>query len=339
MQNVKLNLNFEFPLPESLFKYLLTIDPALEWKARGLTGHNKNTSLKEQINLSLEKRINKISPEDQERLAHFLRNSYQIFSKLFYLRLPASLKDKKIFFVIGFMRTGGTYILTELCKIFNVDYKNLHLSFMHDDIPKYHLCKNYHIGFLFVNLLFELSLWINWLIKEWPYDKPIIKKRIAFAYIIKQLDTLFQQKATFLVTIRNPIDCAYSFAQLENIDIFSPFSPQGWIESVKKYKKIKERQWAKMPYIYRAILFWEAYYSDIVFNLPTKGKLIPICFGPKMLDFLVELARKENNLKYKPSNFIETKYKDIPKEVQEFANKSLIKVRKLWKLYDIKFPI
>ncbi|MGM0381435.1 MAG: hypothetical protein ACQEP7_05565, partial [bacterium] len=163
--------NLNLPLAQATLHYVGGVDPALRWEKRGLKSHQKD----EQASRRLEEAIDRANryintKEGQQILQEFMGESLQIFNDILRRSdwLDAHFPNHKFYFIVGPMRTGGTYFFSELCNIFDIDWKNLNFRMVHDSIPTPEFLAFSENPKSWLPFAFELAQYLNWVKREFP---------------------------------------------------------------------------------------------------------------------------------------------------------------------------
>ncbi|GAB6100061.1 hypothetical protein JCM16358_19400 [Halanaerocella petrolearia] len=321
--------------------YVGEVDPILEWEARGISAHNQQ----EKAELKQQRRNAKqlLSTEQgQKKINSFLQECSTIFHKLLYedkIWLEDYFSEKRFIFVIGAMRTAGTYLYTELSKIRNIDWKNLSIKMTHDSIPTYGYLEGWEKPNRWLPLMFEMAQFLTWAKRECSEQNVIIQKRIAYGHALPVLNNLFGDKASYVITVRHPGAIAKSFQKMEGIDMKNTLEPPLWKEMAKQRKGISYSEWEKLSYNERILIYWQIYYEDVVkYGLP-EGNITVLGYGKEEYEgFLSDFADKNNNKEYTLTKFnvSDKQYSDFwdSEQVNEIINQ----VKLWWQIHGFEFP-
>jgi len=333
--------DLKLPLAQASLHYIGGVDPALRWEKRGLKSHQKD----EEASRRLQEAINEANrqlrtPAGQEKLQKFMGESLEIFNDL--LRTPNWLDkhfpDHRFYFIIGPMRTGGTYIFTELCNMFGIDWKDLNFRMVHDSIPTPEFLAFLENPISWLPFAFELAQYLNWVKREYPSPR-VIKKRITFGHCLGVMDRLFGDRAEYLLLTRHPAGIAQSGSEL--LESFHQDAPnpeeQGWNVLVQDRTKISEEKWEALAYEERILKYWEVYFRDAGESLPLNGTLRTVVFGENSEQVISRIAA-DNSRDYEPG-----KFSPKDREFDEFWSSEKVEecfdeVRSTWRLHGVDFP-
>lgn len=333
--------NQTFHIPDPLLYYLGGLDPHFEWKVRGLTGHDalwdEKAHLAEQQNNAKERILKE--PE-QKKLALFLNESLSYLKDLLTRESEQAFKrlnKKQTYILIGPYRSGGTYLFTELCQIFRIDYQNLNQEMIHDGFPHTSVLVGKNEAHFLNQLNFQMSLLFNWIARTQKEHEILILKNSPFGHALSYLDHLLPSNTEYLCTLRHPLTQADSIARylLRHEDPHT--IPQGflpfWQDLLKNHyphQKISE-----VPFYELALKYWEQYYLDIASAWPLKGDLKILSYGPSYDDYLKKFFpehKKTRELQYHKKEWNPL----WPQKEQVEA--SIEKITQVYRALDIDFP-
>ena len=332
------------PIHDATISYLGNVNPDLQWRAQGLTGHreDEDTNALESLQNEVDKAKHILSsPQGEARLKSFLSEATFVFANLLSGKeswVDEYLEQKELIFVIGIMRSAGTYLFAEVCNIHDINWNNLNKLMTRDTIPTGQYLISWENPKSWIPLIFEIAQFLVWAKKEFSEYNTIIQKRIGYAHALPIIDNIFGTNAKYLITIRHPAAMGESYAKLYDIDANSPepATPYGWELLAKRRLARTASEWKNMSYYERVLDYWQVYYEDLVRLSQPKGEIIPIAYG-KFEEFLNQYA-KNIGKSYMPSKFIITErdYSDfwLSHKVQQ----TIEQVRKLWKMKGIELP-
>lgn len=246
--------------------------------------------------------------------------------------------DKDFIFVIGAMRTAGTYLYTELSNILNINWKKLNMKMTHDSIPTDIYLAYWNEVSNWIPLMFEMSQFLSWVNRECLNQENIIQKRIAYGHSIPILDNLFGDNAEYIITVRHPGAIAESFKQMENIDMETRMEPAEWKVLAQKRKNISKCEWEKLSYNERFLVYWQVYYEDVAKYGVPDGNVTVLCYGQEEYEgFLKEFAQR-NNKEYNPDEFKITKREYDDFWCSDQVNEVINQVDLWWQIHGFDFP-
>ena len=113
--------------------------------------------------------------------------------------------DGKAFvFVLGIDRSGGTYLLRQMMRANGLEMRDFSLGMIHDSIPTF--------GDFFFNpilqfsICFEFFQYLAWAKEAFSRSHRVFQKRIAYAHWLPHLDAVIGEPATYVVTVRGPLE-------------------------------------------------------------------------------------------------------------------------------------
>ena len=327
------------PLHQATLNYIGGVEPALEWETRGIRKKNKkrNIKLKKQRR-QVDQFLN--TKEGKEKLQSFLEECSMVYHNLLSDKewISDYLENKKIIFVIGAMRTAGTYLYTELCKIMNINWENLNLKMTHDNIPTYAYLTYWEKPSSWLPLIFEMAQFLAWAKRECMGQEAIVQKRIAYGHAIPVLDNLFGDNAEYIITVRHPGAIAESFKELEDINMKTKKEPNGWKHFVEDRKGISKTEWEELSYNEMVLVYWQVYYEDVVkYGLP-EGNITVLGYGQEEYEGFLKGFAQNRNKDYKPNEFkvSDRRYDDFwySDQVKEVINQ----VELWWQIHGLEFP-
>ncbi|EKD42229.1 MAG: hypothetical protein ACD_73C00256G0004 [uncultured bacterium] len=326
-------------LTEAVLKYLSGFPAHLEWHQRGLTGHHKkdhaNQEYQEAVIL-----MNEFlgSREGQLKISDFSTEVLSVCQELKkrskdFIRVY--LGPKKFYFIVGAMRSGGTYLFTECCKAHHIDYTQMNLQMVHDGVPSYANLVFWQQPPYYEKLLIELAQWLVWVKNVFTHHDVIVHKRIGLAHALPLWDHLFGDQAHYLVTLRHPLTSSESFARMEKLSTQNEklASPLLWEKFIPAKLGIKNSEWLKKNYFERFLDYWFISYKDIISASPYKGHLAFIPYE-KLSDYVL------NELKVSDSSpFMITPYEPNPSWPHpDHVNKLFAVLNQLGTLMNLSFP-
>lgn len=339
------------PICDGFVDYLAGVDPRLGWKSRGLTAHSKNEKAESLLCAQIEKAYEYIrSPGGQIKFRSFVGEVIQLYEALLRNdreQISNYSLGKVQLFVIGEVRTGGTYIFSELCRALNIDHEDLHSNIVHDSVPDYE-------PLFFFNenpqmrevALFELAQYLVWSRSTQSQAKAMVHKRIAYAHSLKMLDMVFGDLGLYLITVRHPMAVADSFRKLENRTMLwarrgvKPQLPALWIPGILKYFPFSSSELDRMNFWELSLYRWASYYMEVVKDAPYVGQIHPILFEEAQ-NFIEQFAGALEGLtSFEPKKFMVSSKEwlsDFPSE--EKVREVMGIVAQAWQSKGLSFPI
>ena len=163
--------------------YIGGVDPKLEWAVRGISAHNIDQNLKKDLEAQKNQAIQRFANDPKTRAAaqKFTDESCHVMEGLLKqggVYISKYLGDRKFKFVLGAMRTGGTFLYKELCDIHGQQWDSLSLHMTHDSIPTYGYLQYWQHSHVVLPLLFEMAQFFVWVKRE-LHSEIVLQKRIA----------------------------------------------------------------------------------------------------------------------------------------------------------------
>jgi hypothetical protein len=348
MNNIAINWKgFKLPLHKASVYYLGGVDPNLQWEVRGISGHSsgKDPANKAKLNEQIRKVTAKLTGDAKthQRTKTFINDVCQLTEGLMAKGpqcLQNYLGNKKFKFIIGAMRTGGTYLYKELCQVYGQPWSSLNLEMTHDSIPSYNCLSFNHYPNSFLVLIFEMAQFFVWVKREIPGDI-VVQKRIAYAHALPFLNALLGKNAEYILTLRHPVPLGYSFAKLEGQDPWSPNckEPPGWYGLVTSGgKQMTKAQWHKLSYFKKVLLYWERYYMDVAEAGPFKDNLSLVQFGKPTENFIRQRSRtcRQKEVFIEP---FQAQEKELAGELtMDEIESTMASVRERWNSHGLSLP-
>lgn len=299
--------NVDIPLHEGVNRFLAGLNPQLEWAERGVSGHEANRLSQQKLDQAISQAKETLqTPEGKDHIVGFTNAAQQMCDQLLqdFSRGSADFLDqffpnKKFIFIIGEMRTGGTYLLQEMYRLYQLDHKNFGRFLIHDAIPEYTTLIHYQKPEVALKFFYQLSQFLVWAYHAFKDSPVVIQKRSGYGFCLELIDRLFGNKATYLVPIRHPYTMSDSIAKLHNINPADPEagSMLAWIKVLERYKKLSIDQINKLSHTERMTFFWQVHHELMVAPAPLKGEFIPLAYGPDCEKYIrSEYVKQEHDL-------------------------------------------
>lgn len=336
---------FKLNLHSASIHHLADVDPELQWHVRGISGHDR-ADKKDQEKLQIQKQraINRLLSEStyQNKLQNFVSEVSQVMQGLFTRSntfLTNYMGRRNYKFVMGAMRTGGTYLYKELCEIYGQEWDKLNMEMTHDSIPTYSVLSNSHSLNMQLVFAFEMAQFLVWAKHEIESDI-IIQKRIAYAHALPAMHGLFNDQAEYILTIRHPITLGYSFAKLGNQNALDEHckEPPGWYDFVVDGgRDISRKEWNDFRYLQKVLYYWERYYLDAAEAGPFQQNLSTVVFGDDVTRYLQSIKEKTGST-YELEAF-NAKESELQDEIDQFELEEIFNnVQQRWLAQNLTFP-
>ncbi len=324
--------------------YLGGVDPKLQWRVRGVSGHDSNLELRDTLKAQKDQAFNNLmtTKEGKIKTREFALECIKLMDGFMSKGsefITNYLGKREYKFILGAMRTGGTYTYKGVCEIHGQEWDSMALEMVHDSIPEYQFLSEYFKPNIYFRLLFDMAQFLVWVKRE--VDSPIvIQKRIAYAHALPFLNAMFGRDAEYIVTVRHPVPLAYSFAKVLKTDPFdSSFKePPLWARYVMSSGfRMSEEEWGALSYFQKVLYYWSCYYSDVSNSIGFSDQVKLVGFGKGLSDFL-ETEAKQAGVEQKFDAF-NCQEKTPNNEVDEYeCNKIISSVKARCELNGLIFP-
>lgn len=167
----------------------------------------------------------------------------------------------------------------------------------------------------YYNLLFQVCQFLVYINRVAKNKKYIVKKKEYFSCCIGFLNEIFGERASYVVTVRHPAAVVASRAESFH-----------WAQHDQENLNL-------------AFKTWQASYTELLRDGIPQGEIIPVAFGPDMDTFLYEFFQKHNydgepeGIRITPRNY------DYEFWQQKEMLDKIKKVKQIWKLNGLDFPI
>jgi hypothetical protein len=341
---VKVNITkkFDLHIENSAFLYvgrkLANISPQEFWDARGLSGHKRD---KDQANSLHERSFAAVqTPDGEPVLRSFLDDTIKVFDMMThedFSHISQFIGARKFVFVTGVMRSGGTYLLSELSKIHDAPHRKIDMAMIHDRIPKYEHLYYCHQPLHYMNTLLELAQFLVWMHREMHGMPVVVKKHQTLSFGLPLIDRYFGQNCTYITTLRHPLTTAVSMAQLDGIDLKSTAVPVFYSQWRDMLLPMSNGEYDRLPFYEKFLLYYEKLYTEFAkHNQSIRGKIIPVVFGKGYETFLKTYAQ-DYKTDYEAAVFNASPKTPVP-EALEKANIVLERLQKTWAAAGLEFP-
>jgi len=321
--------NIELVLHNSVVRYLGGIDPRSEWEARGLTAHDSDQSAKQELGRQSEKLSGFVnSKEGQEAIKNYLSEASNLLVGLLQFKrgwvTRAYLDNKKFTFVLGYMRTGGTYAMNQLAKIQGYDSKDYLLSMTHDSIPRGGEVHHMNIPAYYKHVLFDIAQYLVWVKREQSNLGHAVMKNINSTVAVHLLDGLFGEDCNIFMTLRNPLYAAESFKKLENVQ--GNETPSLWPEILEYKGYTNMAEWEKLDFYEKSIKWWTYLYTEASYGTKLMGERAFIAKYENLPEVLKKYAVAHGVTDYEPAPMIPEKEYNFDSKHVELAEEAMDKV-------------
>lgn len=347
-----------FPLPEidwsqtnvklhdASVKYIGGLSPELEWKHRGISLNETEKLSDNEINEAIQNSLAHLQSDEGKKQLEEFTSEVQFVCSSLIKDLNAGTNSfaydyvgqKEFIFIIGEMRSGGTYLLKESCALCDTPIESLSRGMMHDSLPLY----DYVIGHQDVSnrilFLYEIAQFLVWAKTTFQNSPRVIQKRTGYAFCLPLLDLIFGEHATHILHIRHPGPSTDSIIKVFNL---TPDNPgiAIWRIITQRYSNLTQEQWDKLSWNQRLFLFWQCYQIQAAMNTPQKGKMLPLAFGSAHENYLHTLATE---LQKDPTQINKLTASEKPYSPQwpqqAITNQIFDSVKNAWQQKGLEFP-
>lgn len=323
--------------------YLGGVDPKLEWQVRGISAHDINQELKQSLEAQKHQALVNFAKDSKTRAAaqRFTDESSHVMEGLLTQGrgfIKKYLGSRKFKFVLGAMRTGGTFLYKELCEVHGQQWDSLSLDMSHDSIPEYGHLAYWKRSNAILPLLFDMAQFFVWVKRELESDI-VLQKRIAYVFALPFLQELFSDSAEYFLTVRHPLPLAYSFAKVMGEDPHSSNvqEPAAWYSLVKENDKdLSRERWNTLSYFDKALAFWREYHLPAASSREAVGNIHVVTYGESFNQFLDLYREKHGN----PANsgYLKFSARALQGEMDPSAlDETFATVKQAWSAVGLKF--
>lgn len=308
------------------------------WNMRGLDGHSRDVEKNMQLQQQAIAAVN--TPEGQKFLREFIDEVLKVFDLLTHpdmTHIRQYLGNQQFVFITGIMRSGGTYLLSEMSKIHDIPLDELDMAMVHDRIPQYDFFYYSYQPHQLIRLLFDLAQFLVWVKRELSDAPVVIKKHQTLAFALPVISRIFGKNSLYIKTLRHPISAANSAAQLDGIDVSSTQWPAFYSNWEEMLLPRCSKLWAEHTFYEKFLMYYEKLYTEFSHNsIGIENQVVPISFGSQFEQFLKEYSR-DRKPEYVPGKF-NASLKIFSEKPMEEAEHALTKVKNYWELSGLKFP-
>ncbi|ADD67525.1 hypothetical protein Dacet_0741 [Denitrovibrio acetiphilus DSM 12809] len=282
-------------LHNSILKYLGGISAHDEWQARSFSAQTPNPEAITRLNSQLEKIPQFLqSDEGQQKMKDFMQESSNVLLGLFKFDKEwvsrEYLGGKKFTFVLGFMHTGGSYAMSELCKIHGYNHQDYSSTMTYDSIPRGGEIHYIDTPGYLKQVLFDFAQYITWVKREQNNLLHVVHKSINSTVCISLLNGIFGEDANFFITIRNPLHSAHAFKKLESFKDSS--TPPAWENILITKGFVTKEKFDQIDFYEKCILWWTYIYEKAAHDIrQVKNRVHIARYDQTMPDTIKEYAK------------------------------------------------
>lgn len=334
--------DYSLPLHETGLVYLSDFSSGAQWTLRGWKAHSRDQETLESRRKHVLDQLKESIQTGNEvpEVRSYIHNVVEIFENL--RNDPDSVvqkhfQNKQFIFVVGHMRTGGTYLLKNLMKTRGLDLENYNLGFIHDECPSDYFLSGWPARDARRGLYFQLAQLIHWYKEEFSGDT-LFKKRVSFGHALPAIDEIFGDKVKYIVTVRHPAPAGKSFAEMVDIPLFDDdYNHESWEEIVTNGLDIEQQRWRQLNGFQQFLYYWVVYYLNIAETSHLKEQIIPLEFGSEYEDFVEEFAGENKNVDIESFD-PKKRYSNSEIPHEEEINKCIKMVSRRWDECGLEFP-
>ena len=324
-RTITMTTSMEVPIARGTVEYIAGINPEETWAP--VLGEDIDEDGQRALgNKHLEMiREAEQTEEYKQKLGEFMKETvtlFQAINKGDKDTMRPYTGGKKINFVMGMPRTGGTTVYNALSSAYGWPWEKLLFSMTHNMMPNALFVQpnpysefdmGWRLPWNFNNVLFELCQFLVYASREAQDSQHIFIKSTPLSYAIKMLNYLFADQAQYIVTVRHP----GAIALTKNTG-----------EEVRREDHLE------------VMSMWANLYSSIVRECRPLGNIVLVEYGEKMTEFINSVFEKK---KY-GSRAEETAFFEYDEYDKDFYNSDIVQrsfdyVRNSWKLFGMDFPI
>lgn len=324
IRSLTMSTRMDVPVSMGTLEYIAGIDPRETWlpvSGQGMEAEEIEKLRKRHFEIVIESEKTK---DFQDRLKKHLEECVNLYNGIMARKgdvVKPYIQGRKINFIIGMPRTGGTTLYQALSDAYGWPWEGLLLSMTHNYMPNGRYCLDHpasefdmgwRLPWNFNSLIFELCQFLVYANNEAPDSENMFIKSTALSYAIKLLNFLFGDRANYYITLRHP----------------------GAITLTSGKEEIKRNDHME------TMAIWANHYSGIVRECRPMGNIHIVEYGQGLTDTINSaFANMKFGERLENTSFFE--YDDYDKEFYdgETARRMFDFVRMSWKLFDVDFPI
>lgn len=333
--------NLSLPVSDASLYHVADIDPEIEWDKMGLKSHEKDQEADEALDDAAKQAEEFLQTQSgQEKLNSFLTDTVSNFKAISQKTngLKRLFPDTKFIFVVGPMRTGGSYLLNELLTMLDLNRRDFLHRMIGDGIPSLKHSLFWNIPPNYISFLFEMAQFLQWVKERWPREDYVVKKRTCFGNALPLIDEIFGEQAHYLLTVRHPCGIAESTQDFfETYSDGTTTSDSGWDLLMEHRFGLPRDKWEAMNHDERVLHYWKNFYVDVGKTKKLKGELTPVVFNRDSERVAREIAG-DLDIDHEPDAFTpsDRSFGDFW-DSDEVAD-AIETVRSAWDIYDREWP-
>ena len=272
------------------------------------------------------------------------------------------LKETRFAFVVGYPRSGGSYLTKELLRAVGLDHKRVSEALAHDGFPElrdtwydwkgnrpyYHLQETYFqvAEFLVIANLYFKTKTARLADGRWLAPKKF-HKMVFWAGSFKML--LGQGRADYLVTVRHPLPTAISIYEkcggLPADGLFPAMATRSaiehWVLDDLLHLGFGQAEIARMSYFEAVLASWTNFYTRMATSgmfLGDRQEIKTIAYGKAALEAAAKAYRDQAGLQELPEPVLEHDKAGMHREWQAKGDAAVQALAATWATLGLKFP-
>lgn len=285
----------------------------------------------------------------------YLLRSYSLFRELLIGKTSAfsDISKFRFFFVIGFPRTGGTYLTKQLFLASGVDYKDVQGALAHDAFPHLSYMTLNEKGNSYTNGLLQLAEYLTMVRIFFGEHERLLyrggtmvpKKFTRAVYNFDLIRDIFGANSEYIITLRHPLSVCKSildrcggmpegrkFATRSNIE---NWALEDWV-----HRGVPKDELMRMDYVKCILGYWKRYHFQMAMagipGMPT-ASIVP--YGEEHMTGFVRQLYSKFGLGKEPEAFKKSAPPEFTEEDEKEASKAMEEVAVLWKSLGMEFPV
>ncbi len=287
--------------------------------------------------------------------SQYLLRAYRIFRELLLgkTHLLGEVSKFRFFFVIGFPRTGGTYLTKQLFVARGVDYEGVQNALAHDGFPHLSYSTFTKKGNAYTNGLMQLAEYFTMVevffgkrIDPSNRGSMIVPKKFTKAvYNFDLIRELFGSNAEYIITLRDPLAvCQSVLDKSGGLPPGGKFAVRGNIESWALddwvHWGMPEKQVLQMDYAECIIGYWKRFHLQMAMaGIPKMPTACIVPYGQEHMTGYTRQLFSRFGLKRDPENFKKAEPPRFSAEVEKQARNAVEEVASFWKSLGMEFPV
>jgi len=302
---------------------------------------------------SMNKMAQKVA--DDPKGNEYLLRAYSIFRELLVGKMDTlrEITSKhRFFFVIGFPRTGGTYLTKQLYLAAGLDYKNVQNAIAHDGYPHLLYLTLREKNNAYTRGLMQLAEYLTMVERFFEQSKvsaslnaKIVPKKFTHAvYNFDLVKDLFGPESEYIITLRHPLSVCKSlldrsggmpegrkFTVRSNIE---HWALRDWVHWGASQDEVM-----RMDYMKCVIGYWKRYHLQMAMaGIPKMPKASIVPYGEEHMRGFAKQLFSRLGVGSEPEGFKLSEPPSFSAEDEQEAQRAMDEVAGLWKSLGMTFP-